>query len=174
MYLVSVAGGEIKNITAENKAQDSGPVVYSPDGKYLAYGAMERPVFEADRIQLILYDRVTGKKRSISENFDSSVTGWSWTSDSNSIFFIAQDKGRKPIYKVTTQGNDVAAVVRGHSMGAVLADKEMKKLYFTRQSFTHPVDIYSADIDGKNEVQLTNVNKELLAKIAMPTVEEKW
>lgn len=174
ILLVPAAGGEIKNITAENKAQDSGPVVYSPDGKYIAYGAMERPVFEADRIQLMLYDRATGKKRSISENFDSSATGWTFTSDSNSLFFIAQEKGRKPVFKVSIKGNDVTAVVRGHSMDNVLVDKEMKRIYFTRQSFTHPVDIYAADIDGKNEVQITDVNKDLLAKIAMPTVEEKW
>ncbi len=53
-----------KNITAENKASDSTPL-YSPDGKYIAYRAQQRPGYESDRFRLMLYDRKTGEKNEL-------------------------------------------------------------------------------------------------------------
>ena len=51
-----------KNITADNPASDSTPL-YSPDGKYIAYRAQQRPGYESDRFRLMLYDRKTGEKK---------------------------------------------------------------------------------------------------------------
>ena len=42
-----------KNITAGNKAADNTPL-YSPDGKYIAYRAQQRPGYESDRWRLML------------------------------------------------------------------------------------------------------------------------
>src|ERR1017187_5191309 len=47
---------QTKNITADNPASDSTPL-YSPDGKYIAYRAQQRPGYERDRFRLMLYDR---------------------------------------------------------------------------------------------------------------------
>jgi dipeptidyl aminopeptidase/acylaminoacyl peptidase len=51
-----------KNITADNPASDSTPL-YSPDGKYIAYRAQQRPGYESDRFRLMLYDRKTGERK---------------------------------------------------------------------------------------------------------------
>ena len=59
---------QTKNITADNPASDSTPL-YSPDGKYIAYRAQQRPGYESDRFRLMLYDRKTGRK----EEFDGGV-----------------------------------------------------------------------------------------------------
>ena len=62
-----------KNITADNPASDSTPL-YSPDGKYIAYRAQQRPGYESDRFRLMLYDRKTGEKRSLTD--DVQWLGW--------------------------------------------------------------------------------------------------
>src|SRR2546427_242205 len=49
-----------KNVTADNKAADETPL-YSPDGKYIAYRAQQRPGYESDRFSLMLYDREKAK-----------------------------------------------------------------------------------------------------------------
>ena len=64
LWIVSVNGGQAKNITAENKASDSTPL-YSPDGKYIAYRAQQRPGYESDRFRLMLYDRQDGREEGI-------------------------------------------------------------------------------------------------------------
>jgi Tol biopolymer transport system component len=54
LWIVPVNGGTSgvlvapKNITADNPASDSTPL-YSPDGKYIAYRAQQRPGYESDR-----------------------------------------------------------------------------------------------------------------------------
>ena len=57
-----------KNITADNPASDSTPL-YSPDGRYIAYRAQQRPGYESDRFRLMLYDRKTGEKKNLMEEF---------------------------------------------------------------------------------------------------------
>ncbi len=59
-----------KNITADNPASDTSPL-YSPDGRYIAYRAQQRPGYESDRFRLMLYDRKTGEKKNLTEEFRS-------------------------------------------------------------------------------------------------------
>ncbi len=63
---------QTKNITADNPASDSTPL-YSPDGRYIAYRAQQRPGYESDRFRLMLYDRKTGEKKNLTEDFDRWV-----------------------------------------------------------------------------------------------------
>jgi Tol biopolymer transport system component len=62
IYTVPATGGAPVNLTAENQAWDS-KAIYSPDGRMLAYLAMDKPTFEADRFHLVLIDVASGKKR---------------------------------------------------------------------------------------------------------------
>src|SRR5439155_14964999 len=54
LWIVPVAGGPARNITAYNPASDSTPL-YSPDGRYIAYLAQSRPGYESDRFRLMIY-----------------------------------------------------------------------------------------------------------------------
>jgi dipeptidyl aminopeptidase/acylaminoacyl peptidase len=103
LWLVSVNGGPSKNITAENKASDSTPL-YSPDGKYIAYRAQKRPGYESDRFRLMLYDRKTGEKKDLTENFDRWVNAFTWTPDSRQLYFTAENKGKSPILRIESTG----------------------------------------------------------------------
>ncbi len=86
LWIVPVNGGTAKNITADNPASDSTPL-YSPDGKYIAYRAQKRPGYESDRFRLMLYERRTGNKKKLTENFDSWVGSFSWSPDSKRLYF---------------------------------------------------------------------------------------
>src|SRR5580692_9250649 len=103
LWIVSVNGGpagsiQAKNITADNPASDSTPL-YSPDGKYIAYRAQQRPGYEADRFRLMLYDRKTGSRTPAQIPGDSWVGTIAWSPDSSKIFYLdtddeAQNKGQ--------------------------------------------------------------------------------
>ncbi len=87
-----------KNITADNPASDTSPL-YSPDGRYIAYRAQQRPGYESDRFRLMLYDRKTGEKKNLTENFDRWVGTFALAAgvDTKSVF-TAEDEGESPIY----------------------------------------------------------------------------
>jgi dipeptidyl aminopeptidase/acylaminoacyl peptidase len=88
-----------KNITADNPASDSTPL-YSPDGKYIAYRAQQRPGYESDRFRLMLYDRKTGEKKDLSEKSTTWVGAFVWAVDSRAIFFTFESGGTASLNKV--------------------------------------------------------------------------
>ncbi len=92
--------GPTKNITADNPASDSSPL-YSPDGRYIAYRAQQRPGYESDRFRLMLYDRKTGEKKNLTEDFDRWVGTIAWSPDSRNIYFCPRrTQASAPIYRM--------------------------------------------------------------------------
>lgn len=173
IFTIPLQGGEPTCITTEFKGQDNEPV-YSPDGRYIAYGAMEKPGFEADQIELIVYDRQSGERKNLTGDFDRDVSSWIWTPDSKGLFFTARDKGRSPIFYVSLEGGDAQRILEGHSNSGINICPKGKLLVFARQSFTSPVEIFKANTDGSGENQLTFINKPLLDTIEWGEVTETW
>ena len=111
IWTVSLATGRRRPLTT-NPAADGFPR-YSPDGRYLAYRAQSRPGFEADRWQLMLLDRQSGLRRSLTPNFDASVGAFSWAADSQSLVFEAHWQATAAIFRVGLTGEAPLNLVRG-------------------------------------------------------------
>lgn len=172
IYTVNITTGKRTQIT-KNPAADGFPR-YSPDGKYIAYRAQRRAGFEADRWELMLYDRSKGTSRSLTQNFDSWVEAFTWASDSKTLYFDAQEKGYIPLWSVTTAGNDVRKIVGNAAYSDVNVSANGKTLVFTGQTLSHPIEVYSAGTDGANLRQLTTVNDDLFSKIQFTEPEYLW
>ncbi|MBA3912880.1 MAG: S9 family peptidase [Acidobacteriales bacterium] len=143
LWLVPITGGQPKNITAENKASDESPQ-YSPDGRYIAYRMQTRPGYESDRFRLVLYDRKSGQKQNLTEDWDRWVGTYTWAPDSQLIYFAAENHGTNPIYRLTpTQGAIPEEVVSDFNDDVVLT-RDGHTLLFTRMSIARPNEIYSA------------------------------
>ena len=191
---VQANSGKAKNITADNPASDSTPL-YSPDGKYIAYRAQQRPGYESDRFRLMLYDRKTGEKKNLTEDFDQWIGTFTWASDSKVIFFSSEDKGESPIYAlefakehtVPSQGGGISRtnihareIVRGFNDDlAVTADG--KTLLFTRMSLSYPTQIrrfeclaFTRSCGLPEGEKLNHLNDAVLSQIAMPPLESFW
>jgi Tol biopolymer transport system component len=78
------------NLTADNDGMDNLPTA-SPDGKWLAYFAMARPTYEADRQVLMLRDLSNGTTRALTQGWDRSVASIAWAPDGKTIYVTAQD-----------------------------------------------------------------------------------
>jgi dipeptidyl aminopeptidase/acylaminoacyl peptidase len=170
IFLVPVTGGEIKQVTT-NKANDHSPV-YSPDGRYLAYLAMARPGFEADKQSLMILDRTTGTTVNLTETLDRSVGGMIWTGDATALFFVCEEWGRTAVFRVTVDGRKVERVLEGHNLSGLSLTPDGKTLVFAKQALNHPTDVYTYDLAVKKMEQVTDVNKELLAGLDMNPAEE--
>ena len=73
IYTIPVTGGTPKQITT-NKAGDTTPV-YSPDGHYIAYTALLRPL-EADTGRLFVYDRQSATNTNLTEPLDRTISSY--------------------------------------------------------------------------------------------------
>jgi dipeptidyl aminopeptidase/acylaminoacyl peptidase len=158
LWIVPVAGGPAKDITVDNPASDSTPL-YSPDGRYIAYRAQQRPGYESDRFRLMLYDRKTGEKKNLNQNFDRWVGGFAWGLRSASIYFVGENAGESWIYQKMLDGSnwkkspgyhadtDILELARGFSDDLAVSDAG-KTLLFTSMSVQAPVEIHSLPIDA--------------------------
>lgn len=72
IWLVGIDGSNPHCITTGNKANDNQPV-YSPDGKYIAYRAMSRIGYEADKYDLKIYERASKRTWTLTVGVDRSV-----------------------------------------------------------------------------------------------------
>ncbi len=157
LWIVPLAGGEAKNITADNPASDSTPL-YSPDGRYIAYRAQQRPGYESDRFRLMLYDRKTGEKRNQTEDFDQWVGTFIWAPDSYRLYFASEHEGTSPIYTLTIEpaGNasgahsKVAELLRGFDDELTLSP-DGKTLLFTEMTLQYPSKIFSQALSFRED-----------------------
>ncbi len=153
------------NLTADNKATDTLPTV-SPDGKTLAYVAMKRAGYEADRQVLMLRDLASGKLRALTEGWDRSVGSIVWARDGKTIYVTAEDTQENPIWSVAVASGKVSRLTGAGNAGGVLPTA--RGIVFSMNSLTAPDDFYR--LSGKTTQRLTSVNAARLAGIDMPTV----
>ena len=172
VFVTGMGGGEPKKLTA-NKANDHSPS-YSPDGRFLAYLAMARPGFEADKLSLMLFDRKTGTADNLTGSLDYSVGAFLWGPGGTALYFDAEEKGRTAVFRLTLATKKVEKVFEGHTLSALALSPDGRTLYFLKQALNRPNDVWSLDLKTKTLAQLTKVNADLLAGLDMNPAEEFW
>ena len=170
LFLVPARGGEITRLTT-NKANDISPL-YSPDGRFLAYKAMARPGFEADKLTLMVYDRKAKSVRNLTAGLDFSVGEFVWTTDGNALYFSAEETGRMTVFRISSQGGQAEKILQGHTLRGLILSPGGKTLYFLKQSVQLPAEVFSYQIATKSLTQVTRFNADLLAGLALTPVEE--
>ena len=153
------------NLTQANAATDSLPSV-SPDGRWLAWGAMKRPTYEADKMTLMVRDLTTGQVRALTETWDRSVGSIAWTPDSKRILITAQDTQENPIWSVDAATGRTTRLTQLGNVSAVVPTP--RGMVFAMNSLTAPDDLYR--LEGERLTRLTQVNAARLADVDMPTV----
>jgi dipeptidyl aminopeptidase/acylaminoacyl peptidase len=172
LFTNSPAGGNITKITT-NEANDNFPL-YSSDGKYLAYRAMRRPGLEADKYDLVLFDRETGEKIKLTESLDRSVNEVIWSPDSQSLFFTFEEHSRFVLAQVVLKDKKIERILEGYFLSSVQLSPDGRTFYFLNQSLSQPSEIYSFDLKSKKLNQVTDINASLLSDLEMNPAEEFW
>lgn len=166
LYVVPAAGGPLK-LVSDSPGYDSG-CRYSPDGRWLAYRSMPRAGYEADRYRLVVYDRTSGARRTLTESFDRSVDVAVFSADSKTIFFTAEDGGMSPVFSVPAAGGAVTTVLAGPgTIGDLGVARDGRTLVATHATLTHPAEVVRFGVDGKGLARVTRVNDELLKGFAL-------
>ena len=172
LFLAPVGGGESKRITT-NQGFDGNPV-YSPDGKYIAYHAQMTPGYEADRWQVMLYDRQAGRSEGLSANFDRSATDLAWAPDSKTIYFLAENESLQPIYAMEPRAGATPKKLLDGFNAAYSLSGDGRILVTERTSLTMPGELFVAAGDGSGLKQLTHENDSILASVEMNVPETFW
>jgi dipeptidyl aminopeptidase/acylaminoacyl peptidase len=157
------------NLTDANDATDTMPAM-SPDGRTLAYAAMARPTYEADRLVLMLRDVASGQVRPLTQAWDRSVGSIEWAKDGRSLLITAEDTLEGPVFRVDAATGKVTRLTGDGNYGNVHA-LAGGGVIATMNSIMAPDDLYRLDAGGR-PTKLTDLNRELLAQLDPVTFQK--
>ena len=169
LFAVPADGSAAPKKLTTNPAWDTQPR-FSPDGKTLAYLAMSRPGYEADRFEIVLRDGLSGAERKFTLRADDTKTGdrspsdlfWSW--DGKTLFTTAEHLGQKALFAVDAATGKARIVVgEGTVVSPQLAGGD--KLVFGRHTLTSPVELFTVSAAGGPVEKVTGLNDADLAAI---------
>ena len=174
LFLASADGTSLKNLTDANDAWDTQPA-FSPDGKTMAYLAMERPGFEADRYRIVLRSWPDGATRVLTQAWDRSPGDLAWSSDGKTIYSSAENLGQHSLFAVDVATGRVRTVVKDGSVSSPAVARGAKgadRVVYGLDTLLSPLELFSVRADGSDVRQLTNVNREKVAAARMGKPEQ--
>lgn len=91
--------------------------------------------------------------------------------DGTKAYVPVQQGGSVQIYEVALTGDNEWTPILDGDRTVNLLGKSDDHLFFSVNTLDKPSDLFISDLDGKNEVQLTHINDDVLAKLSLPSVE---
>jgi dipeptidyl aminopeptidase/acylaminoacyl peptidase len=180
LFVVPIRGGPAKNLTRANRAWDGHPK-YSPDGRFIAFIKHEVPGYEADRFRLAVFDRTSGRVRTLTEDFDYWVGDFEWGPDSRTLYFTADHRGHVPLFKVGVGEGDgkVSEVVPGPDVKTIddfRISPDGQWAVLTRRSVGEPVELFRASLraEGAELQRLTFFNQKVEKEVDIRPAESMW
>ena len=88
------------------------------------------------------YDRASGASSEIIRGFDLQVDEFVFSPDGNTIYFVAGERGRSPIYKVAATGGTATKVVDHVFASSLNITSDGRSLVFAHSSIAAPPSVY--------------------------------
>ena len=156
-----------RKLTTENRATDTDPS-FSPDGASLAYLAMDRPGYEADKLTIILRSWPDGDSRRLTDDWDRSADAIEWSADGRTLYVIAEDTGQRGLFAIDVETGAVTPLVTDGSVSSVKVAGDA--VFYGLDSLSGPADLYVL-AEGRHR-QLTRLNRARMRDIALGDSEQ--
>jgi dipeptidyl aminopeptidase/acylaminoacyl peptidase len=163
IFLLRISGGVTTPITTR-PGNDHSPA-FSPDRRQIAYLSMETPGFEADRQQLMLYDRATRQHRALTANWDLNVQAFVWAPDGRSFVVEMEERGAHNLYALDLATGRRTVLVTGGLNTGVNVAPDGQSIVFLSQTATHPPEVFRVGLDGRGLRAVTSQNAAALATL---------
>ncbi len=133
---------------------------YSPDGRWIVYGAQQDDSFYSDRVRLVAYERATGRHRLLAKDWDRSPSEWEFA-DSLTLVLNAEDRGASALYSLGLDDDEPSQLARGGTFAGLAVAKG--RAWYTAHSLRQPPEVVSL---GLHEHDLRKVSS-----FCTPTLE---
>lgn len=177
IYRYDIATKETSNLTDGLIGYDTHPV-YSPNGQRLAWLSMKTDGYEADKNDILVFDRGNTKRVNLTASWDGTVNSFIWSKDGRKLFFTAPTKGTVQLFEVEVNFNDKGAKIKQLSdgqfdIGDIVGEVD-GGLVVSSTTLTRAAEIYVYDWKKNKLRAVTGVNDEAFAKIAETKVEGRF
>ncbi|MGD2070815.1 MAG: S9 family peptidase [Gemmatimonadota bacterium] len=178
LFTVDLDGeGQVTRLTDDGFTYSG--VAYSPDGGAISYVRswgtdyiIERKLDHGGPRDLYVRPVEGGEPVNLTADFDLDPSSPRWAPDSRHLYFTAGLGGATHLFRVAADGGPVEQVTTGERRILSLdIDDAFERMTYLVGRFEAPSEIWSADIDGGNERQLTNVHAAFLDTVALSRAE---
>jgi dipeptidyl aminopeptidase/acylaminoacyl peptidase len=166
VWIVPAGGGELARV---NRIQGNIHFPrWSPDGREIAYVASHTA---EEQVKLMIAPVAGGPSRTIAADLDRAPAELNWQSP-DALYFEAQSNGETHIFRANPKTGKCQPVTFGRrAVHHAAWNTKAGVMIYTVNDFTHLDDLYAADLSGRNEKQLTDVNREILSQLDVQKVE---
>ena len=147
----------------------------SPDGRWIAYNSQPVAGYSTANLEIKLLPAAGGKPRILTAELDCHAVDLVWMPDSQSLCFLAGERGRVDLRCVPAEGGAVTVLLTAdREMQAYDLSPDGKQAGFVASTDQAPSDLYTAALDGSQERRLTKVNADWLATKTLGEVNNLW
>lgn len=179
LHTVNIKKNEIKTIMEGNSYSDFS---FSPDGQKLAFmkyptlgnqGMKIETLREISPSVIQIINLKTEKSISIPATDVWLIAGWAGNNDK--LIVLKQEGTRRPIFSIdiNTKKFTRMNIPQTNCLSEVTLSKNQKYIGFKGETFSHPEEIYVADLEHFAPKEISSINKEVdLSKIQAHSL--KW
>jgi dipeptidyl aminopeptidase/acylaminoacyl peptidase len=172
IFAVEVTRGKERRIT-DTPGVEFSPV-WSPDGSYIAYTATKRKVTTIDSVAEDAHVWVIGARGGegveVSASLDRRASAPQWSADGEQVLFLAGDRGRTLVYRVSRDGGDVIPMFEKQAQISSFSVSKTAKVVFLMGDESTPAEIYGQQKSGEL-MRITSINTELVESLSLAKPE---
>lgn len=179
LYYYDILSGKTTNLTEGRMGYDNQPQ-FSHNGRYLAWLSMERDGYESDQNELMVMDWSTKRVISLTETWDETMDGFSWSADDNRIFFVAPYRGTQQLFASNFQQsiNQKEELIEQLTQGPweVTGIQAVTNNYVVvgLTDFNRATELYTYNLSTKEFNQLTHANDAFYSQFTPCPVKERF
>ncbi|MGJ1261553.1 S9 family peptidase [Sphingobacterium spiritivorum] len=171
IYRYDLSGKQTTNLTVGMNGYDTNPT-YSPNGQMLTWLSMKTEGYEADKNDIVLFDKSSSQRVNLTAHWDGTVNSFIWSKDNRKIYFTAPVKGTVQLFELTIPANlktkafpQIQQISSGEFDITGIVGQSDNALIVTSTKLTHAPEVYRYDLSKKELKPVTTVNDELYAGI---------
>ncbi|MCS3556031.1 MULTISPECIES: S9 family peptidase [unclassified Sphingobacterium] len=179
IYRYDLTSKQTTNLTEGMNGYDTNPT-YSPDGTKLTWLSMKKDGYEADKNDIIIFDKASSQRLNLTAHWDGTVNSFIWSKDNRKIYFVAPSRGTVQLFELTVPTNlknkslaSIKQISEGNFDITGIVGQVANQLIVTSTKFTRATEIYKYDLANKTLTALTTVNDKMYAHISDNKIESR-
>ena len=172
VYVVEArVGAEPRQLTTF-VGPDTGPLAWSPDGKWIAYGQGDEPRFSAYQLaKLAIVSADGGAPRLLTSSLDRPVGGQpTWSADGANVTFLVTDDRAQYVGRVAVAGGEVQKLTTGRRVVSAMSAGPSGALAVLASSNEELPEVHALDRGSLR--RLSHQNDAWLSEVQLGAVED--